>query len=128
MSCHRTFPAYFWAFVLCALLSADSVAQESTAPAAPKEAATARAELFPLTDIRLLGGPPKRQQDINRQYLLKLAPDRLLSWFRREAGLDPSRPNDVEMIPFYQNHFQRYAVYWRIAPVAKDNPQKEPGK
>jgi hypothetical protein len=30
--------------------------------------------------------------------------------FRRE-GL--AQPKEVELIPFYQNHFQRYAVYWR---------------
>lgn len=51
-----------------------------------------RAELFPLQNIRLLDGPFARQQEINRQYLLKLEPDRLLSLFRREAELEPKAP------------------------------------
>ncbi len=45
--------------------------------------------LFPLTDVRLTGGPLKAQQEQNRQYLLRLDPDRLLSRFRSEAGLEP---------------------------------------
>lgn len=51
-----------------------------------------KAELFALRDIQLLDGPLKDQQELNRQYLLRLEPDRLLSWFRREAGLDPKAP------------------------------------
>ncbi len=39
-------------------------------------------ELFPLSDVRLLEGPLQRQQELNRQYLLRLNPDLLLSWFR----------------------------------------------
>lgn len=49
-------------------------------------------EIFPLSDVKLLDGPFARQQERNRQYLLKLDPDRLLSWFRSEAGLDPKAP------------------------------------
>ena len=45
--------------------------------------------LLPLTDVRLTGGPLKAQQEQNRKYLLRLAPDRLLSRFRREAGRKP---------------------------------------
>ncbi|MBQ7683085.1 MAG: glycoside hydrolase family 127 protein [Bacteroidaceae bacterium] len=49
--------------------------------------------LFSLTDVRLTGGPLKAQQEQNRQYLLRLEPDRLLSRFRSEAGLEPkARP------------------------------------
>jgi DUF1680 family protein len=59
---------------------------------AAKPAAPNRAELFPLTHIRLLDGPFQDGQELNRQYLLKLDPDRLLSWFRREAGLEPKAP------------------------------------
>lgn len=49
-------------------------------------------QLFPLGDVRLIGGPLQRQQELNRRYLLQLEPDRLLSWFRKEAGLDPKAP------------------------------------
>src|SRR5262249_23541363 len=59
---------------------------QSNAPVEPK------AELFPLHDIHLLDGPVQQQQQMNREYLLRLEPDRLLSWFRREAGLDPKAP------------------------------------
>lgn len=47
---------------------------------------------FPLRDVRLKGGLLGEQQELNRKYLLKLEPDRLLSWFRREAGLEPKAP------------------------------------
>ncbi|MBQ7190830.1 MAG: glycoside hydrolase family 127 protein [Kiritimatiellae bacterium] len=49
----------------------------------------AREALFPLSAIRLTGGPLQVQQEQNRKYLLRLAPDRLLSRFRSEAGLEP---------------------------------------
>ena len=45
--------------------------------------------LFPLSQVRLVGGPLKWQQEQNREYLLRLDPDRLLSRFRLEAGLKP---------------------------------------
>lgn len=69
------------------------------APSAPPKVAMRgrdvtppRATLFPLSAIRLLDGPVRDAQEINRCYLLTLEPDRLLSWFRREAGLDPKAP------------------------------------
>jgi DUF1680 family protein len=46
-----------------------------------------RAEFFPLSDVRLLSGPFKSAQDTDLAYLLKLEPDRLLAWYRKEAGL-----------------------------------------
>lgn len=46
-------------------------------------------DLFPLKDVRITEGQFKHIQDLNHQYLLSLEPDRLLSWFRREAGLTP---------------------------------------
>ena len=48
-----------------------------------------REELFPLSQVRLTGGPLRAQQEQNREYLLRLDPDRLLSRFRLEAGLKP---------------------------------------
>jgi uncharacterized protein len=42
---------------------------------------------FDLKDVRLLDGPFKDAQDLHRTVLLKYEPDRLLSWFRKEAGL-----------------------------------------
>ncbi|MCA1619983.1 MAG: glycoside hydrolase family 127 protein [Acidobacteria bacterium] len=44
---------------------------------------------FDLADVRLLDGPFKRAMALDAEYLLQLDPDRLLSWFRKEAGLKP---------------------------------------
>ena len=57
--------------------------------AATAIAASPAENLFPLSRIRLTGGPLKAQQEQNREYLLRLEPDRLLSRFRSEAGLKP---------------------------------------
>ena len=46
-------------------------------------------QAFDLRDVTLLEGPFKHATDQNRDYLLKLEPDRLLAWFRKEAGLAP---------------------------------------
>jgi uncharacterized protein len=47
------------------------------------------AHAFDLSDVRLLDGPFKKAMQLNSAYLLRLEPDRLLSWFRKEAGLKP---------------------------------------
>lgn len=44
---------------------------------------------LPLTAVRLTGGPLKRAQDLNVEYLLKLEPDRMMSYFYQRAGLKP---------------------------------------
>ena len=44
---------------------------------------------LPLSAVRLTGGPLKRAQDLDAQYLLKLEPDRMLAFFRKRAGLEP---------------------------------------
>lgn len=48
-----------------------------------------KTELIPLTDVRITSGQMKNLEDLCHKYLLTLEPDRLLSWFRREAGLTP---------------------------------------
>jgi DUF1680 family protein len=47
------------------------------------------ARAFDLADVRLLEGPFKKAMALDARYLLRLEPDRLLSWFRKEAGLKP---------------------------------------
>lgn len=47
------------------------------------------AHAFDLSDVRLLDGPFKKAMQLNFAYLLRIEPDRLLSWFRKEAGLKP---------------------------------------
>ena len=49
-----------------------------------------QAQPFALSEVRLLDGPFKLAQDLDRQYLLSLDADRLLYSFRVNAGL-PSR-------------------------------------
>jgi DUF1680 family protein len=47
------------------------------------------AQEFPLEDVRLLDGPFKHAMMRDSDYLLRLDADRLLSGFRKEAGLRP---------------------------------------
>lgn len=47
---------------------------------------------FPLTQVRLLDSPFKTAMQLDQKYLLSLQPDRLLSWYRKEAGLKPKAP------------------------------------
>jgi DUF1680 family protein len=54
--------------------------------ATPKVTETARP--LPLDAVRLTGGPLKRAQDLDAQYLLALEPDRMLSFYRTRAGLE----------------------------------------
>ncbi|WP_165226582.1 beta-L-arabinofuranosidase domain-containing protein [Aquisphaera insulae] len=79
--------------VLSAILAWTLSSSRSLAdPTNPPRAVPARSVLFPLRQVRLRGGPFGAQQEKNRQYLLKLDPDRLLSLFRKEAGLEPKAP------------------------------------
>jgi len=48
-----------------------------------------RARPLDLSAVRLLGGPLKHAQDLDAKYLLELEPDRMLSYYRRRAGLEP---------------------------------------
>ena len=50
------------------------------------------AEPWPLTEVRLLDGPFQQAQELNRAYLLRLEPDRLLSHVRRNANLAQRDP------------------------------------
>lgn len=47
---------------------------------------------FSPDDVRLLDGPFRHAMEMDSSYLLSLEPDRLLSWFRKEAGLKPKAP------------------------------------
>src|SRR6266705_2290984 len=47
------------------------------------------ARCLPLTAVRLTGGPLKRAQDLDAEYLLKLEPDRMMAGYRLRAGLPP---------------------------------------
>ena len=47
------------------------------------------AQPLPLSAVRITGGPLKRAQDLDAEYLLKLEPDRMLAYYRKRAGLEP---------------------------------------
>jgi len=72
-------PARFalWEKILSTCVSANEVE-----PAVPIEARP-----FPLNRVRLLDSPFKKAMEINRAYLLKLDPDRMLWPFHERAGL-----------------------------------------
>ena len=72
--------------VICCLLACAST------PAQVKNRAQVQAQAFRLEDVRLLDGPFKHAMMLDAEYLLRLEPDRLLSGFRKEAGLAPKAP------------------------------------
>ena len=57
--------------------------------------------LFSLKEVRLLDSDFKHIMDLNHAYMLSLEPDRLLSWFRREAGLTPK----AQPYPFWESEY-----------------------
>ena len=64
-------------------------AQGTTPPRRTAERGVIRARPLPLTAVRLTGGPLKHAQELDRQYLLALEPDRMLAYYRQRAGLAP---------------------------------------
>ena len=44
---------------------------------------------FGVREVRLLDGPFQHAQELDAKYLLTVEPDRMLSWFRKEAKLEP---------------------------------------
>lgn len=54
-----------------------------------KNAVPYQARPLPLSAVRVTGGPLKRAQDLNAEYLLKLEPDRMMAYYRKRAGLQP---------------------------------------
>ncbi|MDE3057895.1 MAG: glycoside hydrolase family 127 protein [Bacteroidota bacterium] len=51
-----------------------------------------KAKPFSPAEVRLLDGPFRHAMKMDAEYILSLEPDRLLSWFRKEAGLPPKAP------------------------------------
>lgn len=56
---------------------------------APARKRVLSARPMPLHDVRLLGGPLKTAQEADITYLLELEPDRMLAFYRKNAGLTP---------------------------------------
>jgi DUF1680 family protein len=66
---------------------AEAAPSERT-PGTPRSQILA-ARPLPLHGVRLLGGPLKQAQDADIKYLLQLEPDRMLAYYRQNAGLAP---------------------------------------
>ena len=66
-------------FTLAAALRAEPAKQVVPFAARP----------LPLSAVRVTGGPLKRAQELDAEYLLKLEPDRMMAYYRKRAGLEP---------------------------------------
>lgn len=75
-----------WAAVGAAILAASAGASPKSVERV-KPVVTMKAEPFDLKNVRLLDGPFKHAQELDRAYLLRLDPDRLLYNFRVNAGI-----------------------------------------
>ena len=65
------------------------IAAEAGGAPRAADATRLKARPLPLTAVRLTGGPLQHAQDLDRQYLLALEPDRMLAYYRQRAGLEP---------------------------------------
>ncbi len=65
------------------------VSAKAEGAASTTHARNLKARPLHLSKVRLLGGPLKNAQDRDAEYLLKLEPDRMLSYYRQRAGLKP---------------------------------------
>ena len=77
---------------ICAVLLALNAAAALDTPQPVRQVIPYAARPLPLSAVRLIGGPLKQAQDLDREYLLKLEPDRMLSYYRQRAGLKPKAP------------------------------------
>jgi DUF1680 family protein len=79
-------------FVVCCFLRVQPFAHAANPPghaASLPDKVQLKAVPLPLSAVRLTGGPLKKAQDLDAQYLLDLQPDRMLAFLRQRAGLDP---------------------------------------
>jgi len=75
-------------FVLCLITAFSRAYSQDSVPV--KDAVASTVTFFDLKDVRLLEGSPfYRAMELNRDWLLELEPDRLLSKFMENAGLKP---------------------------------------
>jgi DUF1680 family protein len=76
--------------LLSALMICSVVRAEATDPSVKTfEEKLLQARPLDIGEVRLLGGPLKRAQDLDAEYLLKLEPDRMMAGYRLRAGLQP---------------------------------------
>lgn len=90
---------YITCLLVGTLLSAYTTAEAADTKIVVNPVQPAQRTLFPLMDVRLGDSQFKDIQELDHAYLLSLEPERLLSWFRREAGLAPDAP----AYPFWES-------------------------
>ena len=90
---------YITCLLVGTLLSAYTTAEAADTKIVVDPVQPTQRTLFPLTDVRLGDSQFKDIQELDHAYLLSLEPERLLSWFRREAGLAPDAP----AYPFWES-------------------------
>ena len=90
---------YIACLLVGTLMSAYTAAEAADAKVVVSPVQPAQRILFPLTDVRLGDSQFKEIQELDHAYLLSLEPERLLSWFRREAGIAPEAP----AYPFWES-------------------------
>lgn len=90
---------YITCLLVGTLLSAYTTAEAADTKIVVNPVQPTQRTLFPLTDVRLGDSQFKDIQELDHAYLLSLEPERLLSWFRREAGLAPDAP----AYPFWES-------------------------
>ena len=90
---------YITCLLVGTLLSAYKTAEAADTKIVVNPVQPAQRTLFPLTDVRLGDSQFKDIQELDHAYLLSLEPERLLSWFRREAGL----ASDAPAYPFWES-------------------------
>ena len=71
------------------IAGSDNGSSAMSGKAAAAEDSRIKARAIPLDKVRLTGGPLKKAQDADIQYLLELEPDRMLAFYRARAGLQP---------------------------------------
>src|SRR5262252_1688724 len=79
----RNLPIYLILVALIAVIAASAQQNKNVFTPAVPDLATP----LPLSAVRLTGGPLKRAQELDADYLLKLEPDRMLAYYRIRAGL-----------------------------------------
>lgn len=87
--------------ILCVLLTLSSLTFAQTGAIQEENM-----NFFSLADVKLLDSEFKNIQDLTHRYLLTLEPDRLCSWFRREAGLTPK----AQPYPSWESNPQQFLI------------------
>src|SRR5258708_173837 len=74
---------------IAVLLASYAVASSALPAGAIKQAVPFAACPLPLSAVRVTGGPLKHAQELDAEYLLKLDIDRMMAFYRKQAGLEP---------------------------------------